>query len=206
MNILDTFKFLIISCIFSVTLAHSRSSPKKCASQLEKVLYKPATCGKEYFQQIEANLATAFLSQYIQDPLRIGLFCEKFSFENRVGLNILDQNGVDLCSIGNTTATLLETFLSLLNSLTPRQLAQFEAKFATLTPPTDALGLNQAIIFLLNLVGTFGVVKNFSNPLPINVLEDGICYYAFNQYFIPFAILFRIVLSQPVENIIQFQN
>lgn len=62
--------------------------------------------------------------------------------------------------------------------------------------------LSKEKIIVLPYLGTIGIVKNQAVPLSVNVVQQGVCYWAENHFFGRNGILYRIILSQPKENII----
>ncbi len=92
---------LFIALLLFANLA-SASNP--CAVELEKAIFKLKACGIEYFE----NLACP-LNYQIPQNLHFGNavaaeFCLSFSQANRVGLGLLNAQGLNLCTLNNLNA------------------------------------------------------------------------------------------------------
>lgn len=111
-------KFIIhyvLVCILHFNPICFARSFSKCSTELQKVVVKPVVCGEKYFEKLYAKFVLNFDPQIAAEPLRISQYCQSFSSENDVIVNILDAQGIDMCSFRNQFVALYAQFFTLLN-------------------------------------------------------------------------------------------
>lgn len=155
---------LLVSLLLPFWTVFAAKTPSQtCVRELENVVLRPVACGLDYFQdlkcQLERTILDSELSKLNQDNtkyLSVSNLCKSFSAQNQVNLDILDQNGVNLCVFKDEVPFIYSEFIYLL-SLLPAEFryetyntTAYQEHFTGYLPPANSSDMDAVGVVLVN--------------------------------------------------------